>query len=141
MRNAIPRRSHRERAQPHVRQRRGLLEKRKDYLLRARDYKRKQTTLKRLTEKATERNPDEFYFGMVSGRTENGVPVANRPESRVLSVKEAKPLKMQDVTYIRTMRSIEQKKIERLRPLVSGRPQGNKKILFAENKEEGTVCC
>src|SRR5438046_3120507 len=95
MQNAIPRRSHKERAQPYSRVRRGLLEKRKDYVLRAQDYKRKQSTLKRLSEKASERNPDEFYFGMVNEQTVNGIAVAIRPGSNALSVKEVKPLKMQ----------------------------------------------
>jgi U3 small nucleolar RNA-associated protein 11 len=138
MRNAIPRRSHRERPQPHERTRRGLLEKRKDYVLRAKDHKRKQATLKRLSEKASERNPDEFYFGMTRQRTENGVPVAERPTSKVLSVKEVRPLKMQDRAYLQTMMGIDRRRIEKLRGVVGGvdgLPRG-KKILFAENEEE-----
>lgn len=137
MRNAIPRRSHRERPQPHSRTKRGLLEKRKDYVLRSQDYKRKQSTLKRLTEKAAERNPDEFYFAMVNERTQNGVAIADRPGSKSLSVKEAKPLKMQDGAYLRTMRNIERKRIERLREVVPGTPIKNGRILFAENEIEG----
>jgi U3 small nucleolar RNA-associated protein 11 len=138
MRNAIPSRSHKERQQPHSRTRKGLLEKRKDYLLRARDYKRKETTLKRLSEKAAERNPDEFYFGMTRERTEKGVVVADRSGSRVLSVKDVRPLKMQDVAYLRTMKSIERKKIEKLQGVTHGmQRQKAKKILFAETEEEG----
>ena len=139
MRNAIPRRSHRERPQPHARTKRGLLEKRKDYVLRSQDYKRKQSTLKRLSEKASERNPDEFYFGMVNERTKDGVAIADRPGSKSLGVKEIKPLKMQDGAYLRTMRSIERRRIEKLREVVSSAPVKNGKILFAENEEEGTV--
>ena len=137
MRNAIPRRSHRERPQPHSRTKKGLLEKRKDYVLRAKDYKRKQTTLKRLSEKASERNPDEFYFSMVRERTENGVPIVDRPESKSLSVKEVKPLKMQDAAYLRTVRNIERRNIERLRSLVAADSGSSQKIMFAENEEEG----
>jgi U3 small nucleolar RNA-associated protein 11 len=138
MRNAIPRRSHKERSQPHARTKRGLLEKRKDYLLRSQDYKRKQQTLKRLSEKALERNPDEFYFSMTSERTLKGVAVADRPGSQSLGVKDIKPLKMQDATYLRTMRNIERRNIERLRtvvPSVSGKK--GTKIVFAEDTEEG----
>jgi len=136
LRNAVPRRSHRERPQPLSRSKKGLLEKKKDYVLRAQDYKKKQHTLKRLSEKASERNPDEFYFGMVRERTQNGVPLADRPESKSLSVKEVKPLKVQDVKYLRTMRNIERKNIERLKGAMAGNGTGNK-ILFAENEEEG----
>jgi len=138
MRNAIPRRSHKERSQPHDRTKRGLLEKRKDYILRSQDYKRKQQTLKRLSEKASERNPDEFYFSMTNERTEKGVAIADRPGSKSLGVKDIKPLKMQDATYLRTMRNIEKRNIDRLRsvvPSVSGKK--GTKILFAEDPEEG----
>jgi U3 small nucleolar RNA-associated protein 11 len=141
MRNAIPRRSHRERPQPYSRTNRGLLEKRKDYVLRSQDYKRKQATLKRLSEKASERNPDEFYYGMVNERTVNGVAVADRPGSKALSVKEVRPLKMQDGAYIRTIRNIERRKFENLRAVVPGVPTKNRKILFAENEEEGMFSC
>jgi U3 small nucleolar RNA-associated protein 11 len=136
MRNAIPRRSHRERPQPHSRQKRGLLEKRKDYVLRAADYKRKSTTLKRLSEKASERNPDEFYFGMMRERTVDGVAVVDRPGSKALSVGEIIPLKKQDEAYLRTVRSIERGRIGRLRGVVPGETAG-KKILFAADEEEG----
>lgn len=142
MHNAIPRRSHKERSQPHSRTKRGLLEKRKDYLLRSQDHKRKQQTLKRLSEKASERNPDEFYFSMARERTEKGVAVADRPGSTALSVKEIKPLKMQDVVYLRTMRNIERRRIERLKngtPGTSG--QKGTKITFAEDIEEGISPC
>jgi len=140
MRNAIPRRSHKERSQPHDRTKRGLLEKRKDYILRSQDYKRKQQTLKRLSEKASERNPDEFYFSMTNERTEKGVAIADRPGSKSLGVKDIKPLKMQDATYLRTMRNIEKRNIDRLRsvvPSVSGKK--GTKILFAEDPEEGIL--
>jgi U3 small nucleolar RNA-associated protein 11 len=138
MNNAIPKRSHRERSQPHARTKRGLLEKRKDYVLRAADYKRKQTTLKRLAEKASERNPDEFYFSMTRERTQGGVAIADRVGSRSLSIKEVKSLKMQDEAYLRTMRNIERKKIEKLRAVVPGATsKKGGKIVFAENEVEG----
>jgi U3 small nucleolar RNA-associated protein 11 len=141
MRNAIPRRSHRERPQPYARQKRGLLEKNKDYVLRSQDYKRKQAKVKRLSEIASERNPDEFYFSMVRKRTENGVPIVDRPESRPMSVKQVKPLKMQDAAYLRTVRNIERKKIEKLQSLVPlASTGGNKgKNLFADDEEEGAL--
>ena len=67
--NAAPRRDHKERSQPSNRNRLGLLEKHVDYIKRARDYGRKRDEIKRLREKASFRNEDEFYFGMINSGT------------------------------------------------------------------------
>ena len=69
----VKQRTYRERSQPAARHKLGLLEKRKDYKLRAADYHRKQDELQRLREKAALRNPDEFYFGMVHSQVKGGV--------------------------------------------------------------------
>jgi hypothetical protein len=70
LRNSLHRRNHKERSQLSHRQRFGILEKHKDYVLRARDYHSKQDRIKRLRQKAAERNKDEFYFGMNRERTQ-----------------------------------------------------------------------
>lgn len=62
-------RAHRERSQPQARQRLGLLEKHSDYVLRARDFHKKENRLKALKQKAAMKNPDEFYFGMINAKT------------------------------------------------------------------------
>lgn len=64
LRNSLHRRNHKERSQLANRSRYGFLEKHKDYVLRAKDYHSKQDRLTRLRQKASERNKDEFYFGM-----------------------------------------------------------------------------
>jgi len=69
LRNSLHRKNHKERSQLLHRQRFGILEKHKDYVLRARDYHSKQDRVKRLRQKAAERNKDEFYFGMNRERT------------------------------------------------------------------------
>ncbi len=71
LRNAAKRVTHKERSQPAGRSRLGLLEKHKDYILRARDYEKKKR-LKSLKLKAALRNPDEFYFAMHKEATSNG---------------------------------------------------------------------
>jgi len=80
LRNSLHRRNHKERSQLANRSRFGFLEKHKDYVLRARDYHSKQDRLTRLRQKASERNKDEFYFGMNKERTQvSGVPVSPVP--------------------------------------------------------------
>jgi hypothetical protein len=112
MRNAVQRRNHKERAQPAEREKWGLLEKRKDYKLRAADHKQKKQKLKLLSEKARDRNPDEFSFKMMSSRVDKqGKKVADRG-NQVLSLDVVKLLKTQDAGYIRTM--LQQVKKERM---------------------------
>ena len=87
--NVIPRRAHKERAQPgHRVARHGLLEKKKDYKKRAKHANRRVARLKLLREKAAFRNKDEFYHAMEHGplrarRAEE--PLASRDgETRLL---------------------------------------------------------
>jgi hypothetical protein len=74
LRNAVKRRTHKERSQPAHRKSLGLLEKKKDYVKRAKDHHKKMDRLRALQEKASMRNPDEFYFKMKNSRTEVSSP-------------------------------------------------------------------
>jgi len=114
MRNAVQRRNHKERAQPVEREKWGLLEKRKDYKLRAADHKQKKQKLKLLSEKARDRNPDEFSFNMLSSKVDKqGKKVADRG-NQVLSLDVVKLLKTQDAGYIRTMLQMARKERQEL---------------------------
>jgi len=86
LRNSLHRRNHKERSQLAHRQRLGVLEKHKDYVLRARDYHSKRDRLKRLAQKAADRNKDEFYFSMNRQRTE----VRGRGSADMPSLKQVK---------------------------------------------------
>ena len=76
LKNLVKTRTYRERSQPKARAKLGMLEKHKDYKLRAVDFHRKEDALKKMKEKAALKNPDEFYFNMV--RTKQ-VPPPYRP--------------------------------------------------------------
>jgi hypothetical protein len=114
MRNAVQRRNHKERAQPVEREKWGLLEKRKDYKLRAADHKQKKQKLKLLSQKARDRNPDEFSFKMMSSKVDRqGKKVADRG-NEALSMDVVKLLKTQDAGYIRTMLQVIRKERQEL---------------------------
>ncbi|KAF1822213.1 U3 small nucleolar RNA-associated protein 11 [Dissoconium aciculare CBS 342.82] len=120
LRNAVQRRNHRERAQPAERAKWGLLEKRKDYKLRAADHKLKKRKINALKQKATERNEDEFYFGMLSSTTKGGIKRSQRGEDnsggggKSLSVDTVKLMKTQDQGYLQTMLQRTKNEIARL---------------------------
>ncbi|KXJ91542.1 small-subunit processome [Microdochium bolleyi] len=127
MRNAVQRRQHRERGQPLERAKYGLLEKHKDYSLRAADHKKKQATLKNLRAKAADKNEDEFYFGMMSrggrargpvrgatsskGRKWDGIVDGDRGSLKGMDVEVSRLLKTQDLGYLRTMRNVASKDV------------------------------
>ncbi|KAG8984409.1 hypothetical protein FRB95_010056 [Tulasnella sp. JGI-2019a] len=114
MRNSLHRRSHRERAQPASRAKLGILEKKKDYVARARAYHLKQDHLKRLQVKAQGRNKDEFYFAMNGEKTNRGVHVKVK-ENASLTTEIAVVLKSQDANYIRSVRKQGLKQIDNLK--------------------------
>ncbi|CAG8485251.1 6381_t:CDS:2 [Ambispora leptoticha] len=134
LRNAVQRRNHKERAQPYKRERYGILEKHKDYVLRARDYHAKQERLKKLREKAYFRNPDEFYFKMINSKTKGGVHVSER--NNAFSGDVIKLLKSQDLNYIKTQRDIGRKKIEKLQNQLHFLASNDDEVVDEEN--EGT---
>ncbi|KAF2218695.1 small-subunit processome [Elsinoe ampelina] len=119
MRNAVQRRNHKERAQPLERKKWGLLEKHKDYSLRAKDHNVKKARLKALRQKAAERNPDEFAFGMMSRTTKNGVKIQDRGAQNgtagSMSVDVVKLLKTQDAGYVSTMLQQTKRELEKTR--------------------------
>ncbi|KIW94285.1 uncharacterized protein Z519_05601 [Cladophialophora bantiana CBS 173.52] len=131
LRNAVSRRPHKERSQPASREKWGLLEKHKDYSLRAQDYNLKKKKLSQLSQKAKERNPDEFAFGMISqgraglgkhkskqsgeGNDDDDSAGIKKPREGVpLSHDAVKLLKTQDIGYLRTVAAKGRKEIERL---------------------------
>ncbi|XP_033109673.1 probable U3 small nucleolar RNA-associated protein 11 [Anneissia japonica] len=118
----------------------GLLEKKKDYKLRAKDYHKKQDELKRLQQKALNKNPDEFYFKMINSRLEGGVHHKLKKD-RVQNDAQVRMMNTQDLRYVRLKRGVEAKKIERLKSslhmLDETRPK-NKHTFFVDTKEEAS---
>lgn len=137
MRNAVQRRQHRERGQLQGREKWGILEKHKDYSLRARDYNAKKAKLKRLEEKVRDRNPDEFAFGMMSSGSNRAGKhgAANRASAAGMSHDAVKLLKTQDAGYLRTVGERVRRQLEKLEQEVRLQ-DGLQEIFGGKEKED-----
>jgi U3 small nucleolar RNA-associated protein 11 len=119
LRNAVKRVTHKERSQPKNRAHLGILEKKKDYKVRAVDYHKKQDVLTSLRRKAAGRNPDEFYFGMNKSEIKDGkhrkIEQAKQKE-RIAEIGHdaVKLMKSQDLSYVRMQTMKDIRKIERM---------------------------
>ncbi|CAM9158500.1 unnamed protein product [Discosporangium mesarthrocarpum] len=136
LRNAVKRIEHKERAQPATRKKLGLLEKHKDYVLRARDFGKKRDRMKALKLKASMKNPDEFYFGMHRTKTKGGVHEIDGGTSLPQDVVQV--MKTQDLRYVLTKRAEDEKKADKLRESLHFLDAGprNKHTIFLDTEEE-----
>ena len=138
MRNAVTRRPHKERSQPASRSKWGLLEKHKDYSLRAADYNLKKQKLSQLSRKAKEKHPDEFAYGMLSGDKARQGKHGRGGEENKLSHDAVKLLKTQDQGYLRVVTGRGRRELGRVREelgLMHGAK--GKRIVFEEPTVEG----
>lgn len=146
----LQKRPYKERAQPAARRQKvGVLEKKQDYVVRARHRHRHEEQIKGLRLKASTRNADEFYFGMIKGRLagKTGSHVSDH-EARTASIPATmlKLLKSQDVNYMRMQRTTNENKLREvdarisLAEALSSEPRDGavrpRHTFFAESAEE-----
>mmetsp|Transcript_10422 Transcript_10422/g.10020 ORF Transcript_10422/g.10020 Transcript_10422/m.10020 type:complete len:291 (-) Transcript_10422:297-1169(-) len=119
LRNAVKRVTHKERSQPQARAHLGILEKKKDYRIRARVFHSKEDRVKAMREKAEGRNPDEFYFGMHNSEVKDGRHIKTMQAKAkeledVIGSDAVKMMKNQDLSYLRLLSQRDRKKIEKM---------------------------
>ncbi|KAL8660115.1 MAG: hypothetical protein Q9202_006800 [Teloschistes flavicans] len=122
---------------------------RNDYSLRAKDYNEKKKRIRILREKAAEKNPDEFNYGMLSSKTDRyGRKIQDRGNP-TLSQDAVKLLKTQDAGYLKTMIQQTRKKRQKMEqeylmsqseniPLAEGDEEArdNQHVKFVASPEE-----
>lgn len=144
LRNAVKRIAHKERSQPQKRQHLGILQKKKDYKKRADDYHRKEDRIRAMREKASMRNPDEFYFGMNNSQVKDGKHKSNE-DYRDVPPEMIQLMKDQDLSFFRMQKQRDSKKAERLQASLhlltsteedaQERKSKRKHTIFVDNKE------
>jgi U3 small nucleolar RNA-associated protein 11 len=108
-----------------------------DFVVRAKDYHKKQDHIKKLKKKADDRNIDEFYFKMNKTEVAGGIHKDIKEDSS-LDIATVKLLKTQDLGYIIHKKAIDDKKIEKLTKNLHfiGDKKPKNHIKFMETEEE-----
>ncbi|XP_059166976.1 probable U3 small nucleolar RNA-associated protein 11 [Physella acuta] len=130
---------HRERPQPEERRHLGMLERKKDYVERAKDFHKKEETIKKLKRKAEDRNPDEFYFNMTRTQKLDGEHQLRESEEPVVTEEQEKLISTQDRRYVLYRLSKELKKIEKLKQslhMIDSDQKKNTHLIFVNSKKE-----
>ncbi|CAD5215010.1 unnamed protein product [Bursaphelenchus okinawaensis] len=133
-------REHRERGQLSDRKHLGLLEKKKDWILRTRAHQKKSKQLKKLRTRALERNQDEFNFHMINSQVGfDGVhreaTDAEPEESYVQSLLSD----IKDINYVRHKLALERKMIDKLKAVLhmtDSNAKQNTHTFFVDDDED-----
>ncbi|KYQ90261.1 U3 snoRNP protein [Tieghemostelium lacteum] len=133
----LPNKEKRERPQPARTLKLGFMERKKDYVQRAKDYNKKKEVLRKLKLQASLKNPDEFNFKMISSKLVNGVH--KKISKTKLGKDEILDIHTQDLLYLQSKRISEDKKIDRLQSelqyIDAGIPMGEQ-VIFVDNDKE-----
>lgn len=128
-------RLHRERRQPEHRKKFGYLEKKQDYKKRAIDHHYKAKQLKKLKNKALDRNPNEFHFHMINSRVVDGVHQEKAKTTDPL-IKE-RIIKKEQLLKQYNRRLIEKRRRREEETSINPKASKRKHIIFSEIDNSG----
>eukprot|EP00397_Hematodinium_sp_SG-2012_P067345 GEMP01104063.1.p1 GENE.GEMP01104063.1~~GEMP01104063.1.p1 ORF type:complete len:239 (-),score=59.31 GEMP01104063.1:25-741(-) len=143
LRHCVKRRVHKERHQPAERQRFGLLEKKKDYVKRAKDFHKKKDFIAKLEEKARLKNTDEFYFKMVRTKVDKvGDGRMKDIKTDHLTAEEKQLLEEKDSRYMMMRKQIESKRAAKMKDSLHllDVEKPNTHVIFDDSPEDFDVC-
>ncbi|KAI5701859.1 probable U3 small nucleolar RNA-associated protein 11 isoform X3 [Diaphorina citri] len=136
----VNQKTHRERHQPEDRRKLGLLEKKKDYRVRADHFNKKKKTLQILKKKALEKNEDEFHTHMINARLVDGEHFENPKPEAEDSEEQKLLMDTQDAKYVSSRRVMEKRKIEKIKAgnhMIDAANQiENTHVFFVDNEAE-----
>ena len=116
-----------ERQQPAARAHLGILEKKKDFLKRARIYHKHQRQLDSLKREAELRNPNEFYFSMITDMKEKPQEFRTKPKEG-FTKEQRLLLETRDMNYVMSKIVSQQRKLEKLRIRLPVETKGSVRI-------------
>ena len=131
---------YRERGQLKSRDHLGLLEKKRDYKRRAKDYHSKENVIKKLSEKARQRNPDEFYHKMVNATIKDGehhtIAKGGKETQKKRKIEED-----QDIALVGLKRAVEKNRADKLQSNLHliDFPRQNQHIYFVTDPKEAKL--
>ena len=120
-------RAKKERQQPSARAHLGILEKKKDFIQRSKKEHKREKVLNSLKRQAELKNPNEFYFSMITDMKEK--PEEFRTKSRDDFTKEQRLLlETRDMPYVMSKIVSQKKKIDKLKIWLPVKTSGSTKI-------------
>lgn len=132
--------THRERHQPESRKHLGILEKKKDYKLRAKHYNETRDSIKFFKKVALNKNQNEFFHHMINSKIKDGVHKEKPKPDDDLTEDQLKLMRLQDSRYINMKHQIEARKVGRLQSnlhmIDSANEIKNSHTFFVDDKEE-----
>lgn len=137
LRHVVKRRVHKERAQPERRKGLGLLEKKSDYKVRAKDWHRRENIMQKLQREAAMKNPDEFNFKMIKGRIDRKTQKMH-DDKKVLSVEQVQLADISGAKYVLHRKQVDDKRIDRMKEnlhMLSAKKKNNH-TLFVDSDDE-----
>ena len=115
----------------------GILEKKRDYKRRAKDFHSKEQVIKKLSEKARQRNPDEFYHKMVNATIKDGQHHTIAKGGKEAE-KKRKLEENQDIALVGLKRTVEKNRADKLQSSLHliDFPRQNQHIFFVSDPKE-----